>query len=91
MEHLHKSKGFDETVLKRQYGYFEYRLAKTFVETRVRLMTLESRDASLEPDHGQGNWDTLKALDDASTEQYLNDCLDPTLRSEPLDPCLKIW
>lgn len=91
MEYLHQSKGFDEAVLKRQYGYFKDRSAKTFVGTRVTLMTLEAGADSPTADHEQGSWDLLKAPDDASTEKYLDECLEIALRSEPLDPCLQIW
>lgn len=91
MEYFHQSKGFDEAVLQRQYGYFKEKPAKDFVEARVKLMTLEARTDPPQPDHQQGSWDILKALDDVSTEKYLDDCLEIALRSEPLDPCLQIW
>jgi hypothetical protein len=91
MEYLRQSKGFDETVLRRQYRYFKDKPAKIFVEPRVKLMTLESGTILSESGHGQGSWDLLKAPDDISIARYFDECLEIALRSEPLDPCLQIW
>jgi hypothetical protein len=91
MEHLHQSKGFDESVLRRQYGYFKHKPAKDFVETRFKLMTLEPGTIASEPDHGQDSWDLLSASDDTSTERYLDKCLETALRLGSPDSCLQIW
>jgi hypothetical protein len=89
MEYLHQSNGFNETVLQRQYGYFKCLPAKSFVEIRVRLMTLEPGASAPKSSHGQGSWDSLSAPDDISTERYLDEYLRISLRSGI--PCLQIW
>lgn len=91
MEYLHQSKGFDEAVLRRQYGYFKGQPAKSFVETRVKLMTLEPGAVPPITSNEQGSWDTLNAPDDIATERYLAEYLEPALRSRSLDSCLQIW
>jgi len=92
MEYLHQSKGFDEAVLRRQYGYFRDQPAKIFVEARVKLMTLESGAALPSPSNKQGSWDTFSTPNDITTERYFTEYLEPVLRSRSLDhPCLQIW
>jgi len=91
MEYLHQSKGFDEAVLRRQYGYFRDQPAKSFVETRVKLMKLEPGASLPSPSNKQGSWDIFSTPDDIATERYLTEYLEPALRSRSLDPCLQIW
>lgn len=92
MEYLHQSKGFDEAVLRRQYGYFRDQPAKTFVETRVKLMTLLPGAVLPSPSDKQGSWDTFSTPnDDIATERYLIEYLEPALRSRSLGSCLQIW
>ena len=91
MEYLQQSKGFDEAVLRRQYGYFRDKPAKTFVETRVKLMTLRPDAVSPPQSDKQGSWDALNAPDDNTTDRYLTEHLEAALRSRSLHPCLQIW
>jgi len=91
MEYLHQSKGFDEVVLRRQYAYFKDQPAKTFVETRVKLMTLEPGVVLQSRSNKQGSWETFSTPNDITTERYLTEYLEPALRSRSLDLCLQIW
>jgi hypothetical protein len=91
MEYLHHSNGFDETILRRHYGYFKNKLAKDFVETRVKLMTLGPELVSSTLSHEQGAWDSISTPDDVATEDYLDEYLETALRFEPLDTSLQIW
>ncbi|KAH0290029.1 hypothetical protein KCU62_g3934, partial [Aureobasidium sp. EXF-3399] len=90
MEYLHQSKGFDEAVLRRQYGYFRDQPAKTFVETRVKLMTLQPGAVLPSPSDKQGSWDTFSTPNGIATERYLTEYLEPALRSRSLESCLQI-
>jgi hypothetical protein len=91
MEHLHQSNGFEESILRRHYGYFRHKLAKDFVETRVKLMTLGPGSISPTLSHEQGVWDSISAPDDVTTEDYLDEYLEEALRLEPLDTSLQLW
>ncbi|KAG9652073.1 hypothetical protein KCU95_g5573, partial [Aureobasidium melanogenum] len=90
MEYLHEANGFNETILHRQYGYFKDKPGKPLIETRVKLMTLREGAVPPKLSHEQGNWDSLNAPDDISTEKYLNLYLEKTLFSAPLGEFLQI-
>jgi hypothetical protein len=75
MDRLHQSHSFDQGILRRRYGYFKSRSAIDFVETRVKLMTLEPEAISSTPIHEQGDSDPISAPNDVSTERYLDEHL----------------
>lgn len=91
MEYLQEANGFNQVILRRQYGYFKDKPGKDLVETRVKLMTLKPDADTLKSSHEQDSWDSLNAPDDISTEKYLGYYLGDTLRSAPLDEFLQIW
>jgi short-subunit dehydrogenase len=91
MEYLHQSNGFDETILRRHYGYFKNKLAKDLAETRVKIMTLKPGSILSTSSHEQGAWDSIKAPDDVSTAKYLNEYLKKEPRVESQDTSLQIW
>lgn len=91
MEYLQEASGFNQIILRRQYGYFKDKPGKDLVETRVKLMTLKP-DANISKlSQEQSSWDSLNAPDDISTEKYLQYHLGDTLRSAPVGECLRIW
>ncbi|KAH0343729.1 hypothetical protein KCU83_g8666, partial [Aureobasidium melanogenum] len=90
MESLYEANGFKPTVLQRQYEYFRERPGETLIGSRVKLMTLIPDDFASKSNHEQGDWDSLDAPDDISTEKYLKHHLEEKLRSLPVGDSLQI-
>ncbi|KAG9529366.1 hypothetical protein KCU93_g3504, partial [Aureobasidium melanogenum] len=90
MESLHAANGFKKTILQRQYRYFKDRPGETLIGTRVKLMTLKPDDFASKSNHEQGDWDSLDAPDDISTENYLKYHVEEKLRSPPVGDSLQI-